>query len=188
MAIATDPSTHLFWITSRAAGTSALVLSSASVGCGLAMAGKLLKRGAPDRRSIHEILSLSVMVAIAVHGLTLVGDAYLHPSFVDVTVPFVLGYKTLWTSIGIIAGWALIFLGLSFYVRDRIGRSRWKAIHRFTLLAWVAGIAHTLGEGTDAGQTWFLVLIGLTAAPALAALTMRVRGRIPETASQAPLR
>ena len=100
---------------------------------------------------------------------------------------FVLGYKTLWTSIGIIAGWALIFLGLSFYMRDRISRSRWKAIHRFTLLAWVAGIAHTLGEGTDAGQTWFLVLIGLTAAPALAALTMRVRGRIPETASQAPL-
>ena len=31
----TDPAPHLFWITSRAAGTTAMLLASAAVGFGL---------------------------------------------------------------------------------------------------------------------------------------------------------
>ena len=173
----TDPSPYLFWITSRAAGTTALVLSSVSVGFGLTMGGKLLRRRAPDRRNIHQTLSLAVMVAIAVHGLSLIGDSYLHPSLLDVTLPFLLSYKTLPTSIGITAGWGVIILGLSYYLRGRIGQKRWKTIHRFTLLAWAAGLVHAFTEGSDAGQLWFIALIALTAAPTLVLLAMRVGGR-----------
>jgi methionine sulfoxide reductase heme-binding subunit len=168
----TDSST-LFWITSRAAGTTAMVLASAAVGCGLVMGGKLIKGGGPDRRSIHEILSLSTMVAIAIHGLALLGDTWFHWSVVDITIPFVGPYKTLSTSIGIIAGWGLIILGLSFYARKRLGNARWKAIHRFTAVAWLLGLGHTFAEGTDTGKLWFLALIALTAAPALVLLIVR---------------
>lgn len=42
---------HFFWLTSRAAGTAALILSSVSVAAGLAMGGRLLKRRGPDLRS-----------------------------------------------------------------------------------------------------------------------------------------
>jgi methionine sulfoxide reductase heme-binding subunit len=73
-------STHLFWVISRGAGTTALILSSASVAFGLVMSGKLIRGSGPDRRAYHEVLSLAVMVAIAVHGLTLIGDSFLHPS------------------------------------------------------------------------------------------------------------
>ena len=111
----------------------------------------MVKGNSTDRRAYHEILSLSVMVAIAVHGLSLLGDSFLSRSLADVTVPFALGYERLATTLGIVAGWAMIFLGLSFYFRDRIGRKRWKSIHRFTLLAWFGGLIHTLVEGTDAG-------------------------------------
>ncbi len=128
----TGPSHHLFWITSRAAGTVALVLSSAAVGFGLTLGGKLIKRRGPDRFNIHEILSLSVMVAVAVHGLALIGDKWLHPSLLDVTVPFASSYQTLATAIGIIAGWGLIFLGLSYLPAPWIGPRRWRLIHRFT--------------------------------------------------------
>lgn len=173
----TDVLTHLFWIISRGAGTTALILSSVAVCFGLAMAGRLVPGSAADRRSYHEILSLSVMVAIAVHGLALVGDSFLHPSLLDVTVPFALGYQRLATTLGILAGWGLICLGLSFYARDRIGRSRWKIIHRFTLLAWLGGLVHTLVEGTDAGQLWFVVLVAITSAPVFVLLAMRVGAR-----------
>jgi len=44
------------------------------------------------------------MGAIAVHAIALLGDTFLHPSVLDVTVPFVFSYKTLSTSLGIIAG------------------------------------------------------------------------------------
>src|SRR5438270_5619432 len=129
MRTAADWVNTLYWITSRAAGITAMVLASASVGMGLAMSGKLVKWGGPDRRNIHQALSLGAMVAIAVHGLTLLGDSYFHASLAGVTVPFVLSYMTIPTSIGIIAGWCLIILGLSYYARRWIGHQRWKLLH-----------------------------------------------------------
>ena len=165
---------HVFWILSRGAGTTALVLSSISVCVRLTMAGRLTPGDATDRRAYHEILSLSVIVAIAVHGLVLVGDGVLHPSLLDVTVPFAWSYMRLVTSLGIAAGWALIFLGLSFYTRDRLGRARWKLIHRLTLLAWLAGVVHTIVEGTDAGTVWYIALLVATTAPVLVLLAIRV--------------
>ena len=171
----TDPSHYLFWITSRAAGTSAMVLASASVGVGLAMGTRLVK--GPDRFHIHQTLALATLLAIAIHGVTLLGDTYLRPSLLDVTVPFALSYKTLPTSIGIIAGWGLVILGLSYYARRRIGYQRWKQMHRFTALVWIFGLVHTFTEGTDAGQLWFIALILLTAAPALVLLAVRLGGR-----------
>ena len=77
---------------------------------------------------------------------------------------------------GIIAGWGMIILGLSYYARRWIGHQRWKLIHRFTALAWALGLVHTFTEGTDAGQLWFVALILLTAAPAMLLLARRLGG------------
>lgn len=169
----TSAAPHLFWITSRAAGIVALVLASLAVSLGLLMSTKLLRRRAPDLIATHEILSLSTIVAILVHGLALLGDQYLHPSLVDISIPFVGGYKTVWTSLGIIAGWSLLLLGLSYYARRRIGSARWRKLHRFTALAWLAGLVHSLGEGTDAGQIWFLALTAIVVVPAIGLLLVR---------------
>ena len=182
----TNAGPHLFWITSRAAGSAALVLASLAVCLGLLMSTRLLKRfGGPDLRIAHEALSLATLVAIAVHGLALVGDQFLHPSLVDISVPFASGYKTWWTTLGIVSGWSLAVLGISYYARARIGQDRWRTLHRFTALAWLMGLAHTLGEGTDAGQTWFLVMIGVVAVPALVLLLGRMSG-LGQSRSPAP--
>jgi methionine sulfoxide reductase heme-binding subunit len=164
---------HLFWITSRAAGIVALVLASLAVSLGLVMSLKFMRRRGPDLLATHEILSLSALVAIAVHGLSLLGDQFLHPSVADIAIPFVSGYRTFWTSLGIIAGWGLAALGLSYYLRRHIGSQRWRKLHRFTALLWIFGLAHSLGEGTDAGQVWFLAMIGIVAVPALALIATR---------------
>ena len=132
------------------------------------MGGRLRKRLGPDLRVAHEALSLATLAALAVHGLTLLGDGYLKPSLADVALPFVGSYKTFWTSTGIVAFWALALLGLSYYARTRIGVQRWRRLHRFAALAWVLGIVHRLGEGTDAGQAWFLAMTAIVVLPALA--------------------
>jgi sulfoxide reductase heme-binding subunit YedZ len=180
--------THLFWVTSRAAGTAALLLSSVSVGVGLTMGGKLLRRRGPDLRVVHEALSLATIAALAVHATSLLFDAYLHLSVLDVTVPFVSGYQTLWMSIGIIAGWSTILLGLSFYLRARIGQARWRSLHRFTALAWALGVIHSLGMGTDAGETWFLAMTAIAVIPALVLLARRMWPPAPATPTAARLR
>jgi sulfoxide reductase heme-binding subunit YedZ len=170
-------SEHLFWITSRAAGITALLLSSAAVGAGLLM-GTRVVRGtrAGDLRSLHEVLSLATIVALAVHALSLLGDAFLHPSLLDVFVPFVSPYERWWTGVGILAGWALTLLGLSYYARRQIGQARWRTAHRFTALAWLMGVGHSLGGGTDSGQAWFLAMVAIAVLPPLGLLVARLAG------------
>ncbi|MBV9714940.1 MAG: hypothetical protein JOZ64_06165 [Solirubrobacterales bacterium] len=169
----TNPAPHLFWITSRAAGFTALILASLAVSVGLVMSIKLLRGRVLDLRVTHEILSLSTLVALVVHAGSLLGDQYLHPSLADITVPLAGAYKTVWTSLGIVSGWSLIVLGLSYYARRWIGAVRWRKLHRFTALAWIAGLVHSLGEGTDAGQLWFLAMVAIVVIPALALLATR---------------
>ncbi len=167
---------HIFWITSRAAGTAALALSSLTVSAGLLIGsrGGVLRGFGGDTKALHEALSLATLVAIAVHGLALLGDHFLHPSIVEISIPFTSAYRTFWTGIGIVAGWALAVLGLSYYARSWVRQSRWRVLHRFTALFWLLGIVHSLGSGTDAGQPWFLLTLAITAAPALVLLAGRL--------------
>lgn len=163
---------HAFWITSRAAGIAALLASSVAVGLGLMMSGRMRK--GPDLRVMHEALSLATIVALVVHALALLGDGYMQPSLADLTIPFVSSFDRLWTTVGIVSGWMLIILGLSYYLRARIGVQRWRTLHRFTALAWVLGVAHSLGEGTDAGAAWFLLATAAVVIPAAALLVRRL--------------
>jgi methionine sulfoxide reductase heme-binding subunit len=183
--VATAVAPHLYWIASRAAGSAALLLSSVSVCVGLAMSKRFAKGRLADLRVAHEALSLATIVALLVHVLTLLGDGFLNLSAAELTIPFVSGYETLWTTIGIVAFWAMLALGLSYYARAKIGVQRWRVLHRFTALAWVLGLAHSLGEGTDAGQAWFLAMTAIVVAPALVLLVGRWL-RLPKPANRAP--
>jgi methionine sulfoxide reductase heme-binding subunit len=177
---AADP--HLFWVTSRAAGTAALVLSSASVGAGLLVRGRGQSRrvlGA-DARVLHEALALATLSAIAVHGAALLGDGFLHPSILDIAIPFTGAYRPLWTGVGIVGGWGLAVLGLSYYARHSIGQSRWRALHRLTGVFWLLGVAHTIGAGSDASQPWLLVVVAIPTLPALVLLLGRFGELISE--------
>lgn len=173
MAAAVDVHAHLFWITSRAAGTAALLLSSVAVCVGLLIGGKLVRRRGSDLRVLHEALSIATIAAIVVHAGALLGDGYLRPTILDLTVPFVSSYKTTWMSIGIVGGWSMALLGLSYYARSSIGQERWRILHRFTGLAWLLGLVHSLGEGTDAGQAWFLGCTGVVVVPVVVLALVR---------------
>jgi sulfoxide reductase heme-binding subunit YedZ len=170
-------SDQLLWITSRASGTAALLFSSLAVGLGLAMAMKLVKGRGADLRVAHEALSLATLAALGVHVVALLGDSYFHPRLADV-----------WLSAGIVAGISMLALGLSFYVRDRIGRRRWRRLHRFTSVAWLAAVAHSLGEGTDAGLTWFVVALGVVGLPAAVLLVAKWLNMGPIAATPVPRR
>jgi sulfoxide reductase heme-binding subunit YedZ len=117
-----------------------------------------------------------------VHAVALLGDSYLSPSLADITIPSVSGYQRGWTTLGIVAGWAMLILGLSYYARNRIGR-RWRTVHRFTALAWLTGLVHSLGDGTDSGEAWFVAAVAIVVLPALALLAIRMFGgqRRPRT-------
>jgi sulfoxide reductase heme-binding subunit YedZ len=171
---------HLFWITSRAAGGAALLLASASVAVGLMISARRSGSNKRDLRSVHEALSLSTLAMVAAHGLSLLGDAYLDPGLTGIAIPFLSFYRPLWTALGIVSGYGLAALGLTYYLHERIGASRWRRLHRLTAVFWVAAIAHTIGAGSDAAEPWFLAISAALVVPAALLLALRWLGRLRE--------
>jgi methionine sulfoxide reductase heme-binding subunit len=178
----TSAGPHLFWITSRAAGIAALTLSSCSLMAGLLIRSRAEKRRFPggETRVLHESLALATLAALAVHGLALLGDSFFHPGIAEISIPFIGAYRPLWTGLGILGGWGLAVLGLTFYARERIGPARWRYLHRFIAVFWALGIVHTIGAGTDAGRLWLLAVMAAPAVPAAVLLLGRLFGAIPE--------
>ena len=177
-----DPSQHLFWLGSRALGIVAMLLVSVSVGFGLALSVRIGGRpGMPARlKTLHEAVALISLIAIAGHGLLLLGDSYLHPSISQIAVPFLLPNRTPWTGLGVIAGWLAMLFGLSFYVRKRIGVTLWRKLHRWTILVFILGIVHTIGSGTDGRSAWLIAMLALAAAPVALVGSLRVLPREPK--------
>ena len=164
-----DPMEYAWWLASRASGIVALVLIALSVIIGLAMAAKAIRKPGLPRVliAVHEHAALAALVAIAVHGITLLGDSWLNPGPLGIAVPFVMDHEPVFTGLGIIGGYLAAILGLTFYVRRRIGNRRWRNLHRLTPLVYVLGVIHTVGSGSDAGTPWMTAILIATGAPIL---------------------
>jgi predicted ferric reductase len=176
-----DPLQQVFWIASRATGIVAIVLLGVSVALGLAMSGRLGRRpGLPAKlKRFHEASTLVTLGLIAAHGGLLLGDAWLRPGLEGILLPFQMGYRTLWTGLGIVGGWLAVILGLSFYVRRWIGTKTWRWLHRWTLAVYVLALVHVVGAGTDGRSGWMLALLGALTAPIVFAFTYRMLPRAP---------
>jgi methionine sulfoxide reductase heme-binding subunit len=174
-----NPYDYAWWLATRASGIDALALVTASVGIGLLMASKLLRRPGlnPVLVKAHEHLALTGLVAIAVHGITLLGDRWLNPGVAGITVPFTMSYRPMFTGLGIVAGYLAAVLGLSFYARRRIGARLWRKLHRATAAVYVLGVVHALGAGTDASTLWLRAFVLITGTPILFLLLVRILPR-----------
>lgn len=176
MTVDTSLADHGWWLLSRTAGIVALLAISASVSLGLWASLRARRRPglAAATRSLHEHLALVGLVAVAVHGVALLGDPWLRPGVDGVVVPLAIEYRPFWVACGIVGGYLAAILGLSFYVRKRLGQRRWRRAHRFATIAYILALVHTVGAGTDAGTPWLQTLLVLTVAPNLALLLLRM--------------
>lgn len=77
--------THGWWLASRASGLLALVLVTISSALALMVMGRMVRR--PGLIALHRQLAVTALVAIAVHGITLLGDPWLRPGMVGSRCP-----------------------------------------------------------------------------------------------------
>jgi sulfoxide reductase heme-binding subunit YedZ len=176
-----DPLHYGWWLAARASGIVALALVTLSVGVGLAMAGRVARRPGLSRTlmALHEHAAIAGLVAIALHGLTLLADPWLHPGVAGVTVPFAMRYRPAFTGLGIVAAYLAALLGLSFYARRRFGPRLWRRAHRATIVVYALGVVHALGAGTDASTPWLRTFMLATGAPIVVLFLRRVTARRP---------
>jgi sulfoxide reductase heme-binding subunit YedZ len=172
-----DPANYVWWLAARSAGVVAFLLIAAAVLIGLFLSANLSRRPGLKRDlvKVHQQVALAALATIAAHGVLLLGDKWLKPGLVGITVPFSLAYRPVWTGLGILAGYLAVALGPTFYLRKRIGARRWRLLHRTTVLVYVLAVMHSLGSGTDGASPWFTAIVIATAIPIIVLLALRLR-------------
>jgi predicted ferric reductase len=168
-----------WWVTSRAAGVAAFGALTLDVVFGL-----LLSTGAADRwvaraRSVevHRWLSSATLSLLAVHVLALLGDGFARFDVLDALVPFVASYRPAPLALGLAAAYLAVALHLSFELRQRIGTSAWRRLHRWSAAAFVLAAAHGLLAGSDSGASWMRALYVVAFMPTAGLLIVRVARR-----------
>jgi hypothetical protein len=150
------------WYATRAGGTVALLLLTATVVLGIAAGG----RYAPKRvarfeiGALHRNLSLLTLAFLALHIATAIADTFVHLTWLDALVPFVSAYRPLWLGLGTLAFDLLLAVLLTSAVRLRIGPRLWKAVHWLAYASWPLALFHGAGTGTDTRLSLQLVLTG----------------------------
>jgi methionine sulfoxide reductase heme-binding subunit len=139
------------WYASRAGGTLALILLTATVVLGIASGGRSAPRriGRFEIGLLHRNLSLLTLVFLAVHVVTAVLDPFVHLGWAVSVVPFGASYRPLWLGLGTAAVDLLLAVLVTSALRLRLGVRRWKAVHWLAYAAWPLALFHGAGTGTD---------------------------------------
>jgi sulfoxide reductase heme-binding subunit YedZ len=91
-------------------------------------------------------------------------------------VPGLIDYRPVAVAGGIVGGYLAALLTLGFYARRWIGVGRWRFLHRFSAVAWVLAVGHTLAAGSDAGAAWLRVPVLASVGIVAALLSARLLG------------
>ncbi|MFF7443042.1 ferric reductase-like transmembrane domain-containing protein [Streptomyces sp. NPDC008122] len=139
------------WYASRAGGTLALVLLTATVVLGIASGGRTSPRriGRFEVGLLHRNLSLLTLVFLTMHVATAVLDPFVHLNWTVSVVPFGASYRPLWLGLGTAALDLLLAVLVTSALRHRLGVRRWKAVHWLAYAAWPVTLFHSVGTGTD---------------------------------------
>jgi predicted ferric reductase len=149
------------WDIARAGGFTAYILLTLAVAVGLALSTQLQSPRRWPRllnSELHNFLTLLSTIFVGVHVLAVWVDPYTHFGWSEVFIPFVSTYRPVWMALGIVALYLGIAIGISTWLRPRIGYTWWRRLHVLTLGVYGLATAHWIATGSDT-QTWWALAI-----------------------------
>jgi len=152
----------LLWYATRGAGMVSLVLLTV-VGClGMLTVGRWQRPGWPRflTAELHSNLALLSIAFLAIHILIAVLDPYTELGLGAALVPFSSPYRRFWLGLGGVAMYLLAAVLVSSFIRARLGRRAWRAIHWLSYAMWPVAVLHGLGTGTDGDALWGQLIVG----------------------------
>src|SRR5436190_1748629 len=178
--LAASPS--VWWYATRAAGTMALVLLTASVVLGVIDWGRWQSERWPRFvvDGIHRTVSLVAVSMVAVHVLTTLLDSFTSIGLRDAFIPFASSYRPLWLGLGALAFDLLLAVTATSVLRRRVGHRVWRGVHWAAYACWPLALLHSLGTGTDTPVPWMLLLSLACVIAVLAAAGWRAAATWPQ--------
>ena len=151
------------WNVTRAGGFTTYILLTLAVIVGLALSTQLQSTSRWPRllnSELHNFLTLLGTIFLGVHVLAAWVDPFTRFNWSEVFVPLVSHYRPEWMALGIVSLYLGIAIGISTWLRPRIGYTWWRRLHVLTLAIFVLATIHGIGTGSDT-QTWWALGIYL---------------------------
>lgn len=114
------------WFATRASGTVALILLTATTVLGVTGANRYTPTTVRrfEIGNLHRNLSVFSLAVLLAHIGTAIADTYVPIGWASVVVPFISPYRTAWVGLGTLAFDLLLAVVLTSAVRLRIGVRR----------------------------------------------------------------
>ncbi len=159
------------WDVARAGGFTSYVLLTLAVVVGLALSTQLQSPSRWPRllnSELHNFLTLLSTIFLVVHVLAVWIDPFTHFGWNEVFIPLASYYRPVWMALGIVSLYLGVAIGISTWLRPRIGYTWWRRLHVLTLGIFAFATIHGIGTGSDTLTWWGLgiylvsiVLVGL---------------------------
>jgi len=174
------------WDVARAGGFTAYVLLTLSVAVGLALTLKWQSPRWPRliNSEMHNFITLLSLIFTVVHVVAVWADPFTSFGLNEVLVPFASHYRSLWMALGIVALYLGLAVGLSTWLRPKIGYALWRRLHGLTLVCYGLVTVHGLATGSDTQSSWAIFLY--FASIGLITLLLLVRLLTPATRNGQP--
>lgn len=148
------------WDIARAGGLTAYLLLTLAVALGLMLSLRLQSPRWPRiiNNELHNFLTLLAAVFTGVHVLAVWIDPFTHFGWNEILLPFVSSYRPFWMAFGIVGLYLGIAIGISTWLRPRIGYAVWRRLHVLTLALYGLVTVHGIATGSDTRTWWALAL------------------------------
>lgn len=156
------------WFVARSAGLVAFGLLTLSMWLGLAMSTRIL--GMRRQKAVlgwHRTLVWTALSMVGLHVLALLADPTIHFGLAAVLVPFAAPWHPGAVAGGVVTGWLMLMLAVSFRLRRWIGQRGWRRLHYASFAAFVLALGHSLVAGTDLHGLGGQLLLAFSLGPVL---------------------
>lgn len=166
----------LLWYLNRGTGIVLVVVFTLTVVLGVLATGRSVSRWWPRfvTQGLHRGLAAVSVLLLLAHAVVAVVDEFVDIRWWQAVVPFGATYEPLWLGLGTLALDLTVVVVATSLARSRLPHRLWFVLHLTTYAAWVAGVVHGLGIGTDADLGWS---VAITAA-CVAAVVVAALGRV----------
>lgn len=147
------------WNIARASGFTAYLLLTLAIIVGLALSTQLQSPARWPRllnSELHNFLTLLGTIFLGIHLLAVWINPFTHFGLTELLVPLASHYRPFWMALGIVGLYLALAIGLSTWLRPRIGYKMWQRLHVLTLGVFVLATIHGLGSGSDTQTPWAL--------------------------------
>lgn len=171
------PAPKAYWYLSRASGLVAYGLLWLSMVLGLMLTGRIARLwpGGPTAFDLHQHTALLSLAFSLFHALILLGDRYISFTPLQIFLPFAsLNYRPFWVGLGQVGFYLLALVGLTFYVRRRIGHMLWRRIHYLSFGVFSLVTIHGWMSGTDVEKVGVRIMYQVAGGTVLGLLLHRI--------------